>query len=236
MSKCTVCNSDTVDIGYLPFDSNAVGVPIVDDTPIHYVRCKSCFSVSAPTMLQWSDIELASKVYNSEYVKYDPSYLTDRPNNYYKYLKENVKHKYVKNIRHLDYGSGAGIMVAKLKNSGWNSKCYDPFSHNVRPTTKFNFVSAIEVIEHSKDVQATLVDILSFMEEDGVALITSHLSKEDTGIDWWYLNPRGGHINIMGVRALQIIARRLDVEIFSNGINFHIMCRKEIHKKKVLGW
>jgi hypothetical protein len=129
----------------------------------------------------------------------------------------------VKNFKHLDYGSGAGVMSGILRDSGWNSIAYDPYSSPVRPAGKFNFITAIEVVEHSANIIATIEDMKSFLTNDGVIMFSTLLADKDTKLDWWYIGARNGHIGILSDASLKIIGKRTGMFFSSMRPNLHLL-------------
>lgn len=216
---CKLCSSELESIGSVPFDKNCVNLPTVSAKFVEYYRCKNCGSIMCPEMLEWSSERLGEEVYNEEYVKYDPEYVSIRPTNWANSL-ENLKYK---SITHLDYGSGSGIMSNLLKEKGWKSTAYDPFSNNIKPTKKYNFITAIEVIEHSTDVEATIKDMQQYLARDGVILFSTLLAEKDFDIDWWYIMPRNGHICFPSKVAMVNIAKRNGLFFASLDQGVHIL-------------
>jgi 2-polyprenyl-3-methyl-5-hydroxy-6-metoxy-1,4-benzoquinol methylase len=93
-----------------------------------------------------------------------------------------------------------------MKEAGWNTSAYDPYSNPIRPKGLYNFITAIEVFEHSTDIAETIKDIKSFLTKDGVILFTTLLAEKNTDIDWWYILPRNGHISILSKESMKILA------------------------------
>lgn len=220
--KCRICGGGLKLLGSIPFDKNNAMVNIVDDTPMEYHQCKNCLAVSCQEMLDWTPEKLGEKCYNSEYVKYDPDYMDERPRNYaYTLLEIFGEFKY----NHLDYGSGSGKMAEILRSKGWDSLSYDPYSENIKPIGKFKLVTAIEVIEHTLNLDKTIKDIKQYLHRDGVLIFSTKLADKNTTIDWWYIGTRGGHINIQSEKSLKLVAKANSMEFSSIGEGIHIMQR-----------
>ena len=218
--KCKVCKGELLSIGSLPFDHNVHGIPIQITTPIEYYQCRGCGLVCAPEMMAWSPEIMAARVYNQDYWKYDPEYGGKRAERnlvgLIKVFGENFKR------RHLDYGSGEGHLSRLLNMSGWDSTSYDPFSSKQAPEGTFMLVTAFEVFEHSCDLDATIKDIKKYLHKDGVVLFSTLLTEPRTKIDWWYIAPRGGHVNMQSKKSLEILAER-------NGLKFKTIEGKLAH-------
>lgn len=223
---CKICGGETKSLGTVPFDRNNAGVPIVNDTPMEYVQCLNCEAVSCPEMLEWSASDLASKVYNEDYVLYDADYKSLRPTNYANTLCNLVPWPLYPKFKHLDYGSGSGIMVDILNTKTWKSTAYDPYSSVIRPEGKFKFITAIEVVEHALDIRKTLKDIESYLDKGGIIYFSTLFAFQDVDINWWYIGARNGHINILSERSIKILAKELGLRYRQLSANIHILQRE----------
>lgn len=221
--QCSICNGFLALLGTVPFDRNNSNVPVVDATPMDYYKCSACDFVCCPEMLAWTPEQLSAKVYNADYVNYDPDYLGTRPKNYAKTMRQLLpgrKHK----LKHLDYGSGTGIMSLELQQRGWNSRYYDPFSSPVKPPGTFNFITAIEVFEHSTNIDATIKDIKSMLDTRTGAIVFSTLfADQDTTIDWWYIGARNGHVGILSEKSAKLLAIRNNLFLSSLSTGIHCL-------------
>jgi 2-polyprenyl-6-hydroxyphenyl methylase/3-demethylubiquinone-9 3-methyltransferase len=175
-------------------------------------------------MLIWTPEQLGIEVYNDTYVNYDPDYKEVRPSNWAHTFYSSIDYRYLKNIRHLDYGGGSGIMSKILKNRNWESTSYDPYyENNVRPQGKYNLITAIEVVEHALDIRKTLDDIISFLDKTGVLVFSTLLANKKTDIDWWYIGARNGHISILSVDSLKLLAKERNMYFQSINEGLHIL-------------
>lgn len=215
---CKICGGKTTSLGSIPFDSNNANMPIVDETPVEYTKCTKCYNIVCPEMLSWPPDQLRLKVYNQDYIKYDPDYTTGvRAGDYGKYIKGLLPNY---RGRHLDYGSGGGLLSKYL---GWNSTNYDPYANNIKPTGLFKFITVIEVIEHSTDLEVTIKDIVQYLDKRGVIFMSTCLADKDTPISWAYIAPRNGHINIQSVQSMKIIATKYSLFFNSISENIHVL-------------
>lgn len=210
-------------MGTIPFGTNNEKIPVVDNTPMEYAKCDACYSVFCPEMLTWTPEQLGEKVYNDEYVKYDPAYISERPKNYAEMFRS-FPAVSPHNIIHLDYGSGSGAMAEVLRKYRWNSSCYDPYSSSEKPDSKFNLVTAIEVVEHSLNIDETIVDMKKFLDLDkGLICFSTQFADKDSKIDWWYIGARVGHISILSEQAMKIVATRHNLFLHSINYGLHLL-------------
>lgn len=234
--NCHICNSTTVSLGTVPFDRNNAKVTIVNDTPMEYVKCTNCNAVSCPEMLSWTAKALGEKVYNEEYINYDPDYTGVRPKNYAKMLLDITEPSNIRKIKHLDYGSGLGIMSEELIKKKWNSSHYDPYSSPDKPEGTYNFITAIEVFEHALDIDSTILDIKSFLENrSGVILFSTQFADANTDIGWWYIGARNGHINILSNESMKILAIRHGLFFSSLNSGIHLLQSTRNNYRELIG-
>lgn len=217
--KCRICDNEANLLGYVPFDTNNNVIEVIDKTPITYFKCSKCYCIFCPEMLNWDKDTLSNKVYNEDYVKYDPDYANGaRAKDYCGFIK-GLLPTYIGS--HLDYGSGAGLLAKELK---WNSFSYDPFSQNTAPTDVYSFITMIEVIEHSQDVRRTFSEVLKYLDKKhGVILMSTTLATKDTEITWPYIAPRNGHINIQTQESIKIVAKECGMFFNSITENIHLI-------------
>lgn len=215
-----------VALGTIPFDRNNADIPIKNYTPMEYLRCNACNFVFCPEMLTWTPKDLGTRVYNDEYVLYDPDYVETRPKNYAK-IFEKFPAGSAKNIKHLDYGSGSGLMSRELQRKRWDSTCYDPYYSDTKPTGKFNFITAIEVFEHSLNIMDTVADIKDLLDTPtGVICFSTLFADSNTTIDWWYIGARNGHISILSEASMKIIAKEHNLFFSSISQGIHLLQSK----------
>jgi len=224
--NCYICGGTLKYMGTMPFGKNQTDMPILDETPIEYYKCDTCSFICAPEMLKWSSEELGRRVYNEEYGLVDPGYGGVRAESNLAMFKAMFPNRYVINkIRHLDYGSGEGFLTEKLRDLGYKSEYYDPFTSPSRPDKTYNFITAIEVFEHSTNIFDTVLDIKSFLDRDGTILFTTNLADKDTPFSWWYILARSGHIGIHSADSLKIVAKKCGLFFSTEAENIHVLQR-----------
>lgn len=234
--NCPICGGVCYLMGSVPFDRNNNNIQVIDSTPIEYFKCNVCFCIFAPEMLLWTPEKFAEKVYNAEYVKYDPDYTGARSKNYSEWILKYIDPRLTRKIKHLDYGSGEGHLSKNLKNHAWNTNFYDPYSSKERPSGKFNFITAIEVVEHSPNIRATIRDMLEMLDDKGVILFSTQLSDEKTALDWWYIGARNGHVQIQSDKSMKILAKEFGLRFKSVSSNLHLLTKDKPNVKLTIGW
>lgn len=232
---CPICWSEVASLGTVPFDRNNAGVDIVDSTPMEYYKCTNCNFVHCPEMLTWTPEQLGERVYNQDYIKYDPDYTGVRPKNYANFFMDSFRGAFPGRISHLDYGSGSGIMSEELRKYNWKSTSYDPYTSTTKPEQKFDLITAIEVFEHSLDIDKTIKDILTYAKPTTAIVFSTQLASESTDIDWWYIGARNGHIGILSEKSLKLLAIKNGLYFSSLNKGIHVLQANKNNLKKIVG-
>ena len=233
---CPICGGTEKHLGDIPFDRNLFNVPIVYTTPMAYYICDVCEYISCPEMLAWSSTKFSTDIYNEDYIKYDPDYLGPRAASVASSLLNSIHPLKTQKLNHLDYGSGCGRLSEILEANNIKSTSYDPYSDTKVISGKFNFITAVEVFEHSSNIRATLSDIKSKLSSDGVVLFTTLLGNKNTSIEWDYLLPRNGHISILSEKSIKFLAKEVGLFFSSINYNYHILQPSRSNLKGILGW
>lgn len=233
---CPICGGKEEHLGNVPFEHNLFKVPIQDHTPMAYYRCTSCAYISCPDMLKWTPEQFSNRIYNDDYIKYDPEYAGVRSEYVANSILSSINPIKFKKLIHLDFGSGSGGLSKLFSAKNINSSCYDPYSNSNEINSKFNFITAIEVFEHSSNIRKTISDIKSKLTKDGVILFTTLLGDNNTDISWEYILPRNGHISILSEKSLKILAKEAGLFYSSINTNFHVLQPARSNIKGILGW
>lgn len=215
---CKICSArttlfDVVDFnkfcsGDFPYRHGLCGIPV------YYFKCENCGFLFTTFTESWQATDYADHIYNREYVLIDPDYIRDRPEQMARVFASQFM--FSASIPILDYGSGGGVFSQALRRLGFaHVDEYDPFSRPERPQGRFGVVFASEVIEHSNEPIATLEDMLSFCDPEGVIVLTTALVPED--IDrlrgaWWYIGPRNGHVSAFSQAAMARAVERFGMK------------------------
>jgi len=227
--NCPICSKPTKHLDTIDLSTNCLGLFFTSDaTPIEYVLCAHCGFCFSPTMYAWSDRHLSETVYNSEYVLVDPDFVSERPTNVFKALVNAFPDP--KNIKHLDYGGGNGLLSSLLKEVGWSTQTYDPFMYDnkIIVGNKFNLITAIEVFEHCTRPQQLMKQISSLLSSTGVLLLTTLLSDGNLQkpLTWRYASPRNGHVSLFSYTSLRMLAKQYNLNLYSPSNNQHFLYKK----------
>ncbi|MES2585856.1 MAG: class I SAM-dependent methyltransferase [Pseudomonadota bacterium] len=228
---CPICNGKSIALDVVDFnksceESRGRFFPLSGKS-IYYYQCHSCQFTFAPEFANWSEQDFAREIYNDQYIDHDPDYLERRPQQNFQ-LIGNLLNDQKLAIRHLDYGGGNGSLSALLKDSGWDSSTYDPYSTEKKSPQdlgKFNLITAFEVFEHVSDPIRLMEQLMELKADDALILFSTLTSdgniEPHKRLTWWYASPRNGHISLHSKKSLATVAARFGLQLgsFSSGLH-----------------
>ena len=187
--------------------------------PVIYYRCIRCSFVFTEFCDSWTSTEFARHIYNDDYIKVDGEYAVTRPERAAEEFARRMQ--LCHDVRILDYGSGAGVFVDRLRDAGFRAiEAYDPFSSPKRPSGEFEIITCFEVIEHSPNPRQTFEDMSSLLADGGFIVFSQTVQPPNLSTirgSWWYLAPRNGHVSTYSEESLFILARRLGMTMHRSG-------------------
>lgn len=231
---CPVCTGaapafDVVDFSrccLVPKD----GPPPLTGHAIYYHRCEGCGFCCAPEIAGWSPDAFARRIYNADYVRFDPDYIDVRPRANARHLVARFGAQPV--FRHLDYGGGAGLLSRLLDEAGWRSTSFDPFVQvdtDAASLGQFDLITAYEVFEHVPDPRDLVARLAALLAPSGLILFSTLVSDGQVvpgkRLDWWYAAPRNGHISLHTSRSLAILAGGAGLNFASASPGLHVYWR-----------
>ena len=205
---CRICGAATVAFDSVDFnkfcdedDCHRFGLSGV---LVPYRRCPACSYVYTNFFDDWTTEEFSRFVYNADYRKVDGEYESVRPER----LAEGFRVRFggCEHARILDFGSGAGVFVERLRQAGFeNVQAYDPFSSPDPPRGLFDVITCFEVIEHTPDPVGTLATMRGYLAPGGCIIFSQTVQPPDilrVRGSWWYLAPRNGHVSTYAEETL----------------------------------
>jgi hypothetical protein len=138
----------------------------------------------------------------------------------------------------LDYGGGYGLLVRLMRDCGFDfyrsdKHCANLFAADFEARAEavpYELLTAFELLEHLTEPLETL---LGMRELSGNILCTTELLPEITPKpgDWWYYIPEHGqHVTFYTLKSLRILAEKLGLQLYSNGINIHLFTPKKLSR------
>jgi 2-polyprenyl-6-hydroxyphenyl methylase/3-demethylubiquinone-9 3-methyltransferase len=231
---CKACGSPAPAIGAVDFnkcceDRRRVALPL-SGRRVTYHRCPACALLFTGDFDGWDRDDFRTHVYNEGYIDADPDYAEGRPAAS-ALLISTLLGEACRGLPVLDYGGGDGALAALLSSQhGMAAEVYDPFNPacDVPPHRLFPLVTCFEVLEHTPDPRATILEIAGLVEEDGLVVFSTLLQPANFlqhGLDWWYVAPRNGHVTIYSAQALRVLWAELGFQLVSHGDNLHFAYR-----------
>lgn len=192
--RCPICGGKTNHLQFRKFAPFAKTRVEKENFTVEYVKCDNCSLIFCKDMLEWTPEKFSEYCYNDSYVQYDSD--LGNPNG----RRQNLSMDFIRNnikdcVTTLDYGGGRGYLSDMMNRNGYKSVCYDPFTNNDKSLLekKYDFVSCIEVLEHSYDV-LNLTNTITELADKYVYLSTGLYDNVKDFNRWYYFNPRVGHI------------------------------------------
>ena len=139
--------------------------------------------------------------------------------------------------RFLDYGGGYGIFVRLMRDAGFDFYYYDRYCTNLFAKgfegeltngEKYELVTAFELMEHLVDPYQEILEMLKVSKN---ILFTTDLLPPDNPRpgEWWYYGlEHGQHISFYTLKSLQEIAKKLGLNLYSNGSSLHLLTTNKI--------
>jgi hypothetical protein len=225
--------------------------------PIYYYCCDSCGFIFTRAMDDWTSQEFADFIYNDDYVRHDPDYLSKRPLENAQLIANNFPEMAQTSM--LDFGSGLGLLEKELKSRGFvHVDSFDPYVEAAATRDDllrhYQTIVAFEVFEHHPQPHMLMEDLVKFLDDEGAILFSTLLVSKETlaegsfpplpflprqrsaseetragGIaTWWYCTPRNGHISFFTPRALAVLAQRHGLVAGSFSAGLHFFYRGQM--------
>lgn len=139
-----------------------------------------------------------------------------------------------KKKKFLDYGAGYGVFVRLMRDFGFDFFWMDKYSENLfakdfeaTGNEKYELLTAYEVFEHLVQPVEEVANMLKY--SDNILFSTFLIpSNEPKPEEWWYYAlDHGQHIALYSRKSLEIIAKKFDVNLYTNGKNLHLFSKKK---------
>jgi hypothetical protein len=181
----------------IPFIPIPSGTDKKTNEMIGYDICDYCGTIFSSEMMQWSSDKFALKCYNENYKHYDMDIVL--PHGFRTvFMRDYIAKHFNKNIKHLDYGGNKGFLSTVLKELGYvDTIFYNPFTSNNDTNLlneEYDLVTCVEIIEHAYNVNEIFDLFAKIVKKNGKLIVTTCFYNQEKLLDWWYCNPRVGHI------------------------------------------
>lgn len=119
-----------------------------------------------------------------------------------------IKLRYNKNHKGLDFGAGTGPVITKLlQDEGFSIELYDPFFWNNAKVLRstYDYIICCEVIEHFHFPQKEFTLLRSLLKPGGVLYCMTEIYSEDIDFQNWYYKNDFTHVFFYHRNALKWI-------------------------------
>jgi SAM-dependent methyltransferase len=214
-------------------------------TPVIYYRCTRCHFMFTPFLDDLSPVELVTRVYNEEYIKFDPLYPVIRPRMNAGFLRAILDGAWLSAgpLRILDYGAGNG-MLAELLDGAPTVENYDALNPRFDrlPDGRFDLLFCSEVVEHIPDPHSLMADWDRLLNEQGAVVFSTMTQPDDIASlrgDWWYLGPRNGHVSLYSGYSLDLLCQQHGLSYVPIDAQWHLAARDperivDLHRLKAV--
>ncbi|HUB15306.1 MAG TPA: class I SAM-dependent methyltransferase [Acetobacteraceae bacterium] len=227
---CKCCGGASLPFATVDFSRSCVDRPepvfAPAGEPVPYVRCERCGFLFTCHFDALTAAEMANKIYNADYIKADPEFADSRPRFFAAMLQEWLGPA-SNGFAALDFGGGRGLLAQLVRAAGFPEfASYDPyFDTTPVPATRFDLVTAFEVVEHTRDPLATFREMLALLRPNGAVLFSTLLQPRRVQPDWWYMAPRNGHVSLHSRHSLARLADAVNCGFVSISAGLHLFHR-----------
>ena len=138
----------------------------------------------------------------------------------------------------LDYGGGYGLFVRIMRDTGFNFYWNDPFTENLfargfeyspSHANKIELVTSFECFEHFENPLQEIEKMLSLAPS--ILFSTEIFSAGTPNPDQWkyYYFSHGQHVSLYSVNSLKCIAKKYNLNLYSNGKSFHLLTHRTLN-------
>ena len=236
--KCKCCDADAPYLGSVDFSKTCHdrhGVKVFQNTgcEVPYQKCLNCGFIFSTYADDWTAEELQKLIYNEEYHKTDgilPGWEEGLVNTRKKasysrgdVLIQNFGLSPEQNIKILDFGSGGnpGATGLCFLDKNFDLTSYEPFCYNGKANTqlkyhKYDFIYAVETIEHVVDFDELCRFMATHLSDTGMLHIQTALHPNPTNqtvLDSWYISPKNGHFSIFTHKAIFMLFKSIGINL-----------------------
>ncbi len=150
-----------------------------------------------------------------------------------------IKQNFDYSKRFIDYGGGYGLFVRLMRDKGFNFYRQDSYCENLfaqhfdtnglkNNDEKFELLTTFEVFEHLENPVEEIEKMLKLSDS---ILFSTELQPQNikNQQDWWYFSPESGqHISFYTKKTLSKIAKRFNLNLYTNNQTLHLLTNKTI--------
>lgn len=217
--KCKICESELIHL------ANA---KVLNKYDIDYFQCKNCGFV------QTEEPYWLSEAYSNAIASSDVG-LVFRNTMFSKITSNIIFSIFNYDSKFVDYGGGYGLFVRLMRDMGLDFYWYDKYCDNIfakgleaEENVPYELLTAFEVFEHFVNPLSDIQNLLKF--SNNILFSTELLPESNPNPnEWWYYSlPEGQHVSLYTPKALSEVAKKLGLNIYTNGLNLHLLTPKNL--------
>lgn len=201
---------------------------------IDYYRCVET------GFIQTSEVFWLEEAYSEAITSLDLG-LLERNKNLVPLIAWLIQNNFDPNGRFIDYAGGYGVLTRMMRDSGYDFYHSDPYCENLfaklfdvtesKLSERYELLTAFEVFEHYDNPIDEIRRLTSYSDS---ILFTTELVPKNQEIrsidDWSYFIPETGqHIAFYTESSLLHIGKILNLKLYTNGSNIHLLTRKTFY-------
>jgi len=219
--NCKICNHKV---------TNIFSEKVLNKYDVCYYHCINC------DFIQTDDPFWLSEAY-SEPINNEDTGLVGRNLLFAKLTSMLLYNLFHKNGQFLDYAAGYGLFTRLMRDYGFDFYWHDPYTTNLFAqqfefdlslNKKFELVSAFECFEHFEQPISEIEKLIKL--SDNILFSTELYSDSPPKPDNWdyYAFSHGQHIAFYSLNTLKHLAKKFNLNLYTNGKSFHLLTHKVI--------
>jgi hypothetical protein len=223
MNSCRLCGQDVREFGE---------ATLLHRYLVTYYRCETCGYVSTEEPY-W-----LSEAYANALVAIDTG-AVGRNLKFAAATQAIIQQWFQPDARFLDYGAGYGLFVRLMRDRGFDFRWSDKYAENLlsmgfeaeSEDRGFEIVTAFEVFEHLPD---PVDEVAKMLERGSTLLFSTELLPKPVprpGEWWYYTLSSGQHVSLYTLESLQVMARRFDRHLVTDGARLHMFSARPISSR-----
>ncbi len=176
-----------------------------------YYRCTCCHLIHVPSTHFLSPLK--------EKCEYDKHQNSPQDDNYRKFLNRlftPLKSRIKPNSYGLDFGSGPGPTLSLMfEEAGHRMSIYDPIYAPQKTilTSRYDFITASEVVEHLHDPESELMHIWSILKPGGWLGIMTKLAQNQIAFSKWHYKNDLTHVCFFSTQTMEWLSKHWQADL-----------------------